>query len=251
MPRLARGDQAEVHGQFAGEVAPLGVLDHVDLADEVGDGHVGGGQLLPIAGVAADPGDGRGVAHDGDAVAGLAGDGGVGVVVDLRALDDRHGVVQQVDELPEHAGLGLAAEAQEQDVVLGEDRVLHLGDDGVFVPQDVGEDRLAGTDLGDEVAAHLVLDRLVLVAAGPQLSQRSRSLRRHRGGSPVDRRGAVGGPEAKARAEHVRPSGEGEWRVSVYARQPRGGSQRGAARAGDRGRSVAESRGEGDAHGRR
>ena len=47
-------NQAEVHGQLAREIAALGVLDHVDLADQVGDRHVGRGQLLVIALLAAD-----------------------------------------------------------------------------------------------------------------------------------------------------------------------------------------------------
>ena len=55
-------DQAEVHGQLAREIAALGVLDHVDLADQVGDRDVGRGQLLVIALLAADPGDRRLVA---------------------------------------------------------------------------------------------------------------------------------------------------------------------------------------------
>jgi hypothetical protein len=35
-----------VHRQLVGEVAPLGDLDRVDIADEVGYGDVGGGKLL-------------------------------------------------------------------------------------------------------------------------------------------------------------------------------------------------------------
>ena len=46
-------NQAEMHGHFAREIAALGVLDHVDLADQVGDGDVGRGELLVIAVVAA------------------------------------------------------------------------------------------------------------------------------------------------------------------------------------------------------
>src|SRR5262249_45240106 len=52
-------DQAEVHGQFARQVSAFGVLDHVDLADQVGDGHVRGGGLLLVTAFAADPVDGR------------------------------------------------------------------------------------------------------------------------------------------------------------------------------------------------
>ena len=143
MPAVGARDQAEVHRQLAGEVAPLGVLDHVDLADQVGDRHVGRGELLVVARLAADPVDRRVVALRGDQVAGVLGERGIGMVVDLRAGDDRHRVVEQVDELAEHPGLGLAAEAEEEHVVLREDRVLDLRDDGLLVAEDVGEERLA------------------------------------------------------------------------------------------------------------
>ena len=95
-------------------------------------------------------------------------------------VDDRHGVVEQVDELAEHPRLGLAAEAEEEHVVPREDRVLDLRDDRLFVAEDVGEERLARPDLGDQVAPHLVLDRLHPIPARPQLAQGPGSLRRHR-----------------------------------------------------------------------
>ena len=66
--------QAVVQRELVGEVAALGDLDRVDLADEVGDGGVGGGQLLAVAVVAVDPLDRRVVALLGDQVAGVARD---------------------------------------------------------------------------------------------------------------------------------------------------------------------------------
>ncbi len=58
-----------MQGELVGEVAALGDLDGVDLADEVGDGGVGGGQLLAVALVAVHPFDGGVVAFGGDEVA--------------------------------------------------------------------------------------------------------------------------------------------------------------------------------------
>ena len=49
-------------------------------------------------------------------------------------------------------GLGLAALAQEDHVVPGEQRVLELRQDGVLVAEHAGEQRLAGEDAGDGVA---------------------------------------------------------------------------------------------------
>ena len=55
------GNQAEVHHVFAREVPPLGMLDQVDLADQVGNRDVGRGQFFVIAAVTADPFDRAGV----------------------------------------------------------------------------------------------------------------------------------------------------------------------------------------------
>ena len=42
-------DEAVVDGELVAEVAPLGDPDGIDLADQVGDRCVGGGQLLAVA----------------------------------------------------------------------------------------------------------------------------------------------------------------------------------------------------------
>ena len=62
MPRLVRGHEAVVDRQLVGEVAALGDLDRVDLADQVGDRRVGRGQLLAEAALAVHPLDRRVVA---------------------------------------------------------------------------------------------------------------------------------------------------------------------------------------------
>ena len=56
------GDEPVVQGQLVGEVAALGHLDGVDLADQVGDRGVGGRELLAEAIVAVHPVDRRVVA---------------------------------------------------------------------------------------------------------------------------------------------------------------------------------------------
>ena len=155
MPRLVRGHQAVVERELVGEVAALGHLDRVDLADEVGDGGVGRGQLLAVAGVAVHPVDRRVVALLGDQLAGVAGHRRVRVVVDLAAGDDGHPLVEQLGERPDHAGLGLAPLAQEDHVVAGEEGVLELRQDGVLVAEHRVDQRLAGPDPGDGVAPDL------------------------------------------------------------------------------------------------
>ena len=45
---IAAGNQAEMHGRLAGKIAALGVLDHVDLADQIGHGDVRRGQFFMV-----------------------------------------------------------------------------------------------------------------------------------------------------------------------------------------------------------
>ena len=54
---VAAGHEPVVDRQLVGKVAPLGHLDRVDLADEVGNGDVRRGQLLAVALVGRQPGD--------------------------------------------------------------------------------------------------------------------------------------------------------------------------------------------------
>src|SRR3546814_2878688 len=54
-PSVGAGHEAVVQRELVGEVAALGHLDRVDLADEVGDRCVGRGQLLSVAAAAVHP----------------------------------------------------------------------------------------------------------------------------------------------------------------------------------------------------
>ncbi len=65
----------------------------------------------------------------------------------------RQPLVEEGDEAADHAGLGLAPLAEEDHVVTREEGVLELGQDRVLVAEDAGEQRLAGPDPGDRVAA--------------------------------------------------------------------------------------------------
>ena len=120
------------------------------------------------------------VALLGHQVAGVLRDRMIGMVVDLRAGHDRQELVQQVDELAEHPRLRLAAEAQEEHVMPRQDGILDLGHHRLFITQDIGKERLAGPELPDQVAPHLVLDRLHPVAACPQFPQSPGPIRPHR-----------------------------------------------------------------------
>src|SRR5208337_5038899 len=89
------------------------------------------------------------------------------MVIELGSGNHRQELVQKMDELPQHPRLGLAPQTQEQHVMPRENGVLDLGDDGLFVTEDVWKERFTGPELPDQVASHLVLHRLDPVAARP------------------------------------------------------------------------------------
>ncbi len=208
------GDEAVVQRELVAQVAALGDLDRVDLADEVGDGGVGSGQLLAVALRAVHPVDRRGLTELVDAVEGEARDRVVGVVVDLGAGDDRCPLVEQPDQGADHAGLRLAALAQQDDVVSGQDRVLQLGHHGVLEPEHAGDEALAGRDGLGGVAPHLLGHRNRLPPRGEEVGERTGAGRRGASG----RRGP--GSRKGRSAERGRPWGE------AYASDLRGGAAR-------------------------
>ena len=163
--------EAVVNGQLVGEVAPLGDLDRVHLAHEVGDGDVRRGELLAVALVTGNPVDRRVVALLGDARLARLAERREGVVVDLAAGDGGRLLVEQVDQAARDARLGLAALAQQDDILPREDGVLDLRQDGLFVADDAGEDLFAVAHLAHQVLAHLLLDGKYLVAALAQLAE--------------------------------------------------------------------------------
>ena len=156
---VGAGHEAVVERELVGEVATLGDLDRVDLADQIGDRGVGRGELLAVAIVAVDPVDRRRVAELGDQVAGVARTPArSGSSLISRPGDDRHPLVEQVDQRADHAGLRLATLAEEDHVVAGEEGVLELREDGVLVAEHPLDQGLTRPDAGDGVAPHLFLD---------------------------------------------------------------------------------------------
>ena len=119
--------------------------NRIEVADEISDGNVGCGELLDVAILSADPGDRRVVAGFGDQIARVLGDRDEGIVVDLTAGDDRHGVVEECDERAQDARLRLSAQPEQNEVVLGQNGVGHLRNDGVLVADHAGEERSALT----------------------------------------------------------------------------------------------------------
>jgi len=132
-----------VQGQLVAEVTALSDLDRVDLADQVGDRSVGRRQLLAKALVAVHPCDRCRITQLVEQVTRVFANRSERIVVDLAAGNDRHPFIEQTGEATNHARLGLAALAEEDHIVPGEECVLELGHDGVLVTQHTFEERLA------------------------------------------------------------------------------------------------------------
>src|SRR5439155_21142271 len=146
-------------GQLIREILALGDADGIHLADQVGDRGVGGGELLAVALARVQPARRDAVAVSGHAITASAADGRVRVVVDLAAFDYRDLIVEEGDQRSDQPALGLAPLAEEDDVLAGEDGVLHLRYDRPLVADDPGEEFLTSLDLPDKILPHLFLDR--------------------------------------------------------------------------------------------
>ena len=97
-------------------------------------------------------------------------------------------VVEEADQRAHQPALGLALFAEEEQVVPGEQGEVDLGNDGVFVADDAGEEFFAGLQHAEEVVADLLLDGLGHPAAGAEFSQGARAAGNgHGDGSPLNR----------------------------------------------------------------
>ena len=158
--------------QLVRQVAALRHPDRVDVADEIGHRGVGGGQLLRVAGVPANPRQRRLRAELRHQGAASCADGVVGVVVDLAALDDGDLVVEQLDEMADQARLGLTTFAEQDEVVAGEDAALQAREYRRAVADDRVEELLATSQPPQQVGAQLLFDRPVGIGSIPKLTQR-------------------------------------------------------------------------------
>src|SRR3954469_20452992 len=102
---------------FVGEIASLGNLDGIDLADEIGDGYVRSRKLFTVALISPDPLDRQRVALRRQAPLTRPADRLERIVVDLAALDDRNPLIEKGDQPADDARLGLPALAQKDHMV--------------------------------------------------------------------------------------------------------------------------------------
>src|SRR5437879_5242978 len=152
-------EKAIVDREFVRQVAAAASrADGIDVADNVGHGHVGRGELFDKAILSRHPGDGRIVAFGGDFFATRAADGLERIVVDFAARYDRHFRIEQVDEAAQNAALGLAAQAEKNEIVPREKRIHDLRNNRVFISVDAGEEGFALFDGPEQIAAEFILD---------------------------------------------------------------------------------------------
>ena len=83
----------------------------------------------------------------------------VGVLAELGAGDHRRPLVEQADQRAQQPGLALAALAEQDDVVAGDQRPLELRDDGVLEAVQPGPRVAALAERGEQVVAELVAQR--------------------------------------------------------------------------------------------
>jgi hypothetical protein len=180
--------QAVMHRQLVRELQPGACrLDRIDVADHVGDGHVGRRQLLHVAGVALEPGNRRPIAGLGHLGAARAADRLERVVVDLARRHHGNHVVEQRHQRAQEARLGLATKTEQDEMVPGQQRVDELGQHRVVVADDAGKERASGAQFLDQVVTHLfvhvAVTNLTALDGAAQIAQRGD----HRGiGHTVD-----------------------------------------------------------------
>ncbi len=165
-------DHPVVDRELVGEVPALGHPDRVDVADQVGHARVRRRELLRVAVLAADPADRRRVPVLGDEGAAGGADRVVRVVVHLAPGDRGRLLVQELDDLPDQAGLGLPPLAEHHEIVAGEQAAFEHREHGVPEPDDLREQRRAAAQPLEQVRAELFLDAPIREPGRSELGDR-------------------------------------------------------------------------------
>ena len=172
-------NETVVKGLFVGEVAPFSDLHGIDLANQIGDGHVRSRKLLPEALLAADPADRERVALRLETATARPADRSERVVVDFTSLDRRNQLVEQPHEPTDDPALGLPALAEKYHVVAREHGVLDLRENGLVVADDSGHDRVVVAQASDEISPNLFTNGKNSHSVSPEFAQGQ--LTAHRG----------------------------------------------------------------------
>ncbi len=163
-------DQPVGDGFGVPEAAALGDLDRVDVADQVGHAGVRRGELLGVALAAVSPLDGEVVTVGGGAADRLRRDRRVRVLTQLGAGDHRRPLVEQPRQGPQQPRLALTALAEQDEVVSGDQRPLHLRQHGVLEAQDPRPDVVPRGQRGEQILPDFLLDSPFAVTGGAQFA---------------------------------------------------------------------------------
>jgi hypothetical protein len=154
-----------VNGLRVAEGTALGHLDRVDVADQVAHAGVRRGQLLAVPLPAVPPGHRQVVAELGGEAPAPRAHRGERVVVDLAPGDRRRPLIEQPGERADQARLALAALAQQDHIVTGDDGPLQVRQNRLAEADDPGERVLARAHAGQQVPPDFLLYRRELVIA--------------------------------------------------------------------------------------
>ena len=152
--------QPIVHAQFAADgVSSLCSFDGIDIADDIGDGNVGRGELFDIAVLFRPVIDPSVVSHFFHQIPAPPADRTERIVVDLAPFDHRYNIVEKFDQSAKNAAFCLATQAQQDHVMTREDRVDNLRNNGLFISDNAGKYRSLCFELPNKIDPHLILDR--------------------------------------------------------------------------------------------
>ena len=137
-------------------------FDGIDVADQVGDGHVGRGQLFDVAMFRSEPCNRRRIFFFGNQFVAAAANGRVWIVMDFASGNVRHLGIEQRGQGAQNAALGLSPQAEQDEIMARENRVHDLRHDGIVIADNARENRrririvalLAQTR--HQIGAHLV-----------------------------------------------------------------------------------------------
>ena len=166
-------DQSVGDGLRVAKAAALGHLDRVDVTDQVGDAGVGRGQLLGVALAAVPPLDRQVVAEGGGLADRFRRDRRVRVLTQFGAGDHRRPFVKQPDQRAQQPSFALAAFAEQDEVVTGDQRPLQLGQYGVFESQDARPNVFTFGQRGQQILADFLLDSPFTMARRAQFADGS------------------------------------------------------------------------------
>ena len=147
----------------------------INIADNVGHGHVGRCQFFHKATVTIDPDNGRVITRVVDQRFREFGNWLERIIVNFTAGDDGHVLIQQPNECAKNAGFRLTTKAQQNKVVTRQQRVHDLRHHRFFVAQHAAKERPTGFQSFDKISTNFVFDGRGALIGISRTAERSQS----------------------------------------------------------------------------